>query len=298
MHARRTWLALLVLLLSTGCPQIDDDDPAADDDDLFADDDDVANDDDVADDDHAVDDDDVADDDDAVDDDDSAPVAGGYIYAHGPDTLYEIDPDPPYTATLLGSFSGGNPDSAQITDLGVDVQGQMWAVGFYAVYQVDPVTAALTERHFDAFLPGLNAMTFLADGTLLAGGGNSLYAIDTATGEPTLLQTLGSYIFAGDMVGLPDGLLYLLMCDDGTPTCPVTLVVAMDLDTGDYWEIGPTGVGSLWGVAYHDGNGLIYGFNAAGQTLLLDPVTGQASVGAEGGPEWWGATTNPARWDG
>jgi hypothetical protein len=72
----------------------------------------------------------------------------------------------------------------------------------------------------------------------------------------------------------------------------------MNLTTMEYSEVGPTGFGDMYGVAYHNGNGLIYGFTDAGQVLLIDPTTGVATEVRTGGPAWWGATTNPARWSG
>ncbi len=260
----------------------DDDDATADDDDATADDDDAT----------------VDDDDTGPDDDDTTPEPeGAFIYAHTSTMLYEVDPDPPYGATPIGAFTGANVISQGITDIGVDLLGEMWGVGFFEVYEVDVTTAALTERNVDFAFAEMNAMTFLADGTLLAGAQNRLYEVDAATGGTTVIQTLTGYNFAGDMVGLPDGLLYMLMCVGTTPPC-ATSVVAMDLASGDFWEVGPTGQGDMYGVAYHNMNGLIYGFTVAGEVILIDPATGAGTVEATGGPEWWGATTNPARWSG
>ncbi len=276
-----------------------DDEDCASAPDCTADDDDVADDDDTApdDDDTTPDDDDTApDDDDAADDDDASPV-GAFIYAHTATTLYEVDPEPPYTATSLGNFSGQNILSQGVTDIGVDLLGTMWGVGFFEIYEVNPNNGALTERQFDLSFGEMNAMTVLADGSVLAGAQNRLYSVDAVTGQATVLQTLTGYNFAGDMVGLPDGLLYMLMCVGTTPPCATT-VVAMDLDDLSFWEVGPTGHGDMYGVAYHNGNGLIYGFTGSGELLLIDPATGIGTSVSTGGPQWWGATTNPARWSG
>ncbi len=143
----------------------------------------------------------------------------------------------------------------------------------------------------------MNAMTFLADGTLLAGAEDRLYTVDTATGQASVITTLPGFYFAGDMVGLPDGLLYMLMCVGVLPPCDTSLVVLDLADIGGgAEELGSTGQGDMYGVAYHNGNGLIYGFNEGGQIFLVDPATGVASPVSSGGPGWWGATTNPARW--
>ncbi len=248
------------------------------------------------DDDDATDADDATDDDDITDDDDTVEPPGAFIYAHTDASLYEIDPDT-YAPTLLGNFSGNNTFSQGVTDIGVDLFGDMWAVGFFEIYEVNIATAALTERKFDLGFTEMNAMTFLADGTLLAGAGSQLYEVDTTTGQANVTEVLTGYSFAGDMVGLPDGLLYMLMCVGTTPPCATSLVV-MDLLTGDVSEVGPTGQGDMYGVAYYNTNELIYGFNGSGQIFLVDPSTGLATLQSSGGPLWWGATTNPARWSG
>ncbi len=263
----------------------DDDDSTGDDDDVQPDDDDAQ-----------PDDDDVQpDDDDVQPDDDDA--AGAYIYAHTSDTLYEVEPDAPYAVTPIGTFTGLNMFSQGVTDIAVDLMGEMWGVGFFEIYEVNVANAACTERAFDMGFGEMNAMTFLADGTLLAGSQNRLYEVNTSNGSSNVIQTFSGYWFAGDMVGLPDGLLYMLMCVGAEPPCDTSLVV-MDLDTMDYWEVGPTGAGAMYGVAYYNSNELIYGFNEAGQILLVDPTTGAATPVSETGIEWWGATTNPARWSG
>ena len=262
------------------CAGGDDDDATGDDDDATGDDDDS-----------------TAGDDDDTGDDDDATASDAYIYAHTATSLYSVNPDSPYDETFIGNFSGMNGFSQGITDLAVDLLGQMWAVGFFEIYEVNSVTAALTERAFDLTFGEMNAMTFLANGQLLAGAGNTLYEVDVNTGAASVLQTFSTYYFAGDMVGLPDGLLYMLMCVGTTPPCATSLVT-MNLTTMAVEEVGPTGFGDMYGVAYHNTNGLIYGFTAAGQVLLIDPTTGVATEVKTGGPEWWGATTNPARWSG
>jgi hypothetical protein len=260
------------------------DDDAADDD-ASADDDDTAGDDDTADDD--TDDDDTADDDEVV--------SGAYIYANTSQALYAIDPVT-YDATLIGNFSGLNALSQGVTDIAVDQLGNMYAVGFFEIYRVDVNNAALTELNFFFDFSEMNAMTFLADGTLLAGGGGSFWEIDPTGGERTALGSFpGGWIYAGDMVGLPDGLLYNLMSDTGEEADPTSLVV-LDMDSGDASEVGATGQGAMYGVAYYNTNGQIYGFAEGGTITLVDPGTGWATVVDNSGIPWWGATTNPARW--
>ena len=86
-------------------------------------------------------------DDDSAEDDDG--MAGAYIYAHTATQLYEVEPDAPYTVSLVGPFSGRNMLSQGITDIAVDLMGEMWGVGFFEIYEVDVATAGCTERAFD-----------------------------------------------------------------------------------------------------------------------------------------------------
>jgi hypothetical protein len=268
--------------------------------DCSGDDDDTANDDDAADDDDAVDDDDTADDDDAVDDDDSTPIDGSEhaIYANTSSALYSIDPDPPYTATLIGNFSGQIALSQGITDIAISLDGTMYAVGFWEVYRVDPNTAALTLLAADT-LPGevFNSLTVRSDGVLIGGAGSTLYEIDPNSGARSQVGDTGSWILAGDVVGLPDGLLYCLMSSTGIESDPTSLVT-INLDPANLTEVGATGQGAMFGVAYDVPNDLIYGFDQGGQIVTIDPSTGAGTVVSNSGIPFWGATTNPARWSG
>lgn len=214
------------------------------------------------------------------------------LYAHTADRLFSVSPEDPNVLTLIGTFTDattGGPMS-EITDIAIDAGGIMYAVSFSSLYRVDATTAAST-------LVGslgesdINALTFLADGTLLAGGGSSLYRADPATGSLSRLDSIGDYAFAGDMVGLQDGLLYCAMIGGGIGT---TLVV-FDPATGTIVREGLTGTGSLYGVAYANGN--LYGFSADGLVYTLDPMTGAGARVATDGPVWYGATTNPVAWE-
>jgi outer membrane protein assembly factor BamB len=250
-------------------------------------------DDDTADDDSQGDDDSTPGD----DDDDTTPAPqGGYMYANTATALYEIDPNPPYTATLVANFSNADPLFNQITDIAIDAQGQMWAVGFFDLYRVNLSTGALTSVG-DHLLQGAqtNALAFLADGTLLAGAENQadLYEVNTSSGALTSLGNIGGRRWAGDMVGLPDGLLYCLMSSDGQPASPTNLV-AYDVDGASVVDEGATGVGAMYGAGYALGQ--LFGFDEGGAIYTIDAATGDATAVAQTGIAFWGATTNPVRW--
>jgi hypothetical protein len=272
-------LALGLLASCSGADYDDDDDSGSDDDD-----------DDTADD----DDDDTADDDDddtADDDDDTTPPAGAaweYMYAQTSTDLFSVDKDSPHTVTWVGTFS-----QERITDLAVDIDGRMYGVTDDEVFEVDPLTGDLTSVAYreDTWFV---ALTALADGTMLAGSDDEIYEIDVLNGSITYYDSLGDWEFAGDMVGLPDGLLYCL-CWPTDHWAESTSLVVYDPGTGVATEIGPTNHGAMYGMGLADW--VMFGFNTDGEILDIDRTTGAATVVAEPGHEFWGAATNPLRWD-
>ena len=253
----------------------DDDDATGDDDDATGDDDDA-----------------TGDDDDATgDDDDSTTGPTAFMYAHTSDTLYAVDPFN-YSLTTVGAFNGQVPLFG-VTDLAIDLQGTMWAISFEGTYEVDPTTATLTQRG-SWFVPAeYNSLTFLTDGRLLAGEGSTLYEVNLTSGELSSMGTVpGGLVFAGDMVGLPDGLLYCLMAP--SPTSPQTSLVVYDPSSGTVVDTLATGQGAMYGVGYAQGT--IFGFTEGGIIYEVDAVTGSATNVASAGQPFWGAATNPTRW--
>lgn len=207
------------------------------------------------------------------------------LYAQTAGTLYTVSPVDPWTRTKVGNFSGASDD---ITDIAIDAGGIMYAVSFTTLYRVDATNGRLTKVA-KASASDLNALTFLSDGTLLAGGGASLYQVDTATGAFTRLSSIGSYTFDGDMVGLPDGLLYCAMTSGGG-----TQLVVYDMTTKSVVRSGNTGTGSLYGLGYAEDT--LFGFSSDGTLYTLDPATGRGSRVSDGSQVWYGATTNPVAW--
>ena len=180
----------------------------------------------------------------------------------------------------------------------VGLDGAMYGVGFWEVYRIDPNTAALTPLSVDPF-PGevFNSLTVRADGVLIGGIGSQFYEIDPNSGVRANLANAGAWSLAGDVVGLPDGLLYCLMNNTGIESDPTSLV-SWDIDGGAPTVVGPTGQGAMFGVAYHIINDTIYGFTEGGQIVTIDPATGAGQIVSNSGIPFWGATTNPARWSG
>ena len=214
------------------------------------------------------------------------------LYAHSSSTLFSVLPESPYTHTRIGAFADSSAGPVtDVTDVAIDTDGTMYAVSFDALYRVDASNGQL-DTLGSAGPIDLNALTFLADGTLLAGGGSALYQVDTTSGAFTEISSIGDWSFAGDMVGLPDGLLYCAMSNDSTGT--QSALVVYDLANSTIIRTGDTGTGSLFGVAYAEGS--LFGFNADGTIFTLDQSGGTATQVADTDEVWWGATTNPVAW--
>jgi hypothetical protein len=281
MHSVRYLVALLgIQLLALGCP-----DDVTGDDEAWSDDD-------AGDDDTVGDDGTGSDDDDAGDDDTISAQFTGDLYAHTSSALFEVLPHPPYTLTLVGNFVNAPADG--ITDIAINTDGTLYACGFYDVFRVDPVDLELIWLASPGIV-GLNALTALADGKLATGTSESgtIYSVDPASGTVSQFGNTPGWLFAGDMVGLPDGLLYSLMAE-GYAANPTSLVV-YDPATHQFTEVGATGFGAMYGLGYSAQT--LLGFTVAGEIMEIDQQTGVAAVVATTGMPFWGAATNPMRWD-
>ncbi|GEM_PF-2177941 len=251
----------------------------------------------TGDDDDAVDDDDAADDDDfTVDDDDAAD--GAVMYAHTATQLYEVDPEDNLDVRLVGSFDPAvfsAADLSGVSDIAMDGQGRMYAIAWWELYRVDPATASLTLLTEIAGIgAAFNALTALADGRLVAGNGSEIAVIDPTTGVVESTGALNNVVFAGDMVGLPDGLMYCLVADDTESSSPTSLAI-WEPAQGTTLIVGATGQGAMFGVGYADQT--LYGFNEGGDIFTIDGLSGAATLARSHGIPFWGAATNPARWE-
>jgi hypothetical protein len=267
----------------------DDDD--AGDDASPADDESPADDDSPSDDDSPADDDETAGD----DDDDSTPpdpwVADAALYAHTADQLFVVDPQPPYGLSPVATFhdsAGG--DVPSFTDLAVDLWGAMYACSTHGLWQVAPGTGEAVQV-FDTSGEFFVALTFLADGTLLLGGDEFLFVVDLSGPSYTPVATFDGFSWDGDMVGLPDGLLYAAMRADGEEDADL---VVYDYGGAEIVDSGSTGTNALFGLGY--GEGTLFGFTDGGTIVEIDPSSGAATVLAETGEPFYGAATNPVRW--
>jgi hypothetical protein len=211
------------------------------------------------------------------------------LYAHSASVLYSVEPVAPYTVTAIGSFSGGG-GGVEITDLAIDGDGRMIAIGFKDVYEVDPTNAQLTR--LSSHSSETNALSFLSNGRLIAGGSDRVYEVDTTTGELGPAGDLGGWFFSGDMVGLPDGLLYC--AGSRSSSGGQTSLVVWDPVADAVISEASTGVGSLYGVGWAEET--LFGFSSDGDIVTIDQTSGRATVVASPGIVFYGAATNPWAW--
>ena len=213
-----------------------------------------------------------------------AEVPDQKVYLHTGSSLYSWNPTTG-ALTIIGDFFRDDSGELEaITDIAIDGDGRFYGVSYTTLYGIDAYTAEIWPiSPLDFPLYGL---TCTYEGRII-GGGDGLYEIDPMAGTVTTLVDSGQYQTSGDLVGLPDGLLYWAVRggDD---------LVVVDPDSGVSAARGEIGVEAIYGLGYADGS--LYGFTDAGQVLDIDPSTGQVTRTASLPGNWWGATTNPAVW--
>ncbi len=203
------------------------------------------------------------------------------VYVNTSSALYSFDPKTGVYGKV-GNFSCDS-DFDGMTDIAIDLDGKMMGVAFERLYTIDARDASCT---YVATVPYCDGLTFLSDGRLV-GTGEGVFFIDTRNGSTEILVEDGHFDSSGDIVGLPDGLLYWTVRggDD---------LVVVDPRTGTAGVLSDLGVEKVFGLGYADGQ--LFGFTSQGQRIVIDGYTGetQAIEAMSGG--WWGATTNPVRW--
>jgi hypothetical protein len=209
------------------------------------------------------------------------------VYLHEGGTLYSWSPLEG-RLRIVGNFfreNGGEVEGVtDITDIAIDASGHFYGVSYSTVYGINGHTAEVWPIASIAF--PMFGLTCTYDGRLI-GAGDGLFEIDTVTGAISTLVPEGQYETAGDIVGLPDGLLYWAVREGEA-------LVVVDPDSGVVVPRGEIGTENIYGLGYAEGS--LYGFTEEGQALEISPTTGevlseQALPGA-----WWGATTNPVVW--
>jgi len=146
----------------------------------------------------------------------------------------------------------GNMGSDQMTDIAFDPSGNLFAISYTKIYQIDKSTGGAQVIGLHG-IPGGNALVFGTDGTLYAAGNssNNLFAINLETGSATSIGAMG-YSSSGDLA-FNSGRLYLASGSNA-------LIV---LDPENNWAgsyVGGFGVANVFGLATGD-NGILYGLS-------------------------------------
>lgn len=218
---------------------------------------------------------------------DPDPVAVN-MYVHTADTLFIVD-DVNFALIEVGSF---NADSNMI-DMAVTPDGEIYAVSFESVFQINQETAAATFRADITY--GNVGMTFLPDGTLLAADdAGGVRIIDPVTGAVTEIGAFGNgYALSGDLVAVADGTMYGI-ADEGPSGTEATnnLLLRVNTSTGAATAIGPIGYAGVYGVAV--ANDHVYAFTDDGEIIEINPTTGAGTqVASYPDKSFWGAGVTP-----
>jgi len=214
------------------------------------------------------------------------------VYAHSESTLYAVDPNTLVVSMVAPFGWPASRPGEQMTDIAIDENGQMTGVSFYAVFDVDPETAACT------FLADLDYSTFNGlswvegvgadpEGRTLVGvnRSGSYVTVDPATGAAAQVGAYGGGLeSSGDLVYVRGAGVFATAVAAGYDT---DVLVQVNAGSGTATIIGETGFLEIWGLAYWAGK--IFGFTNGGQFVTIDPATGQGTLVEQTSYAFWGA---------
>ena len=213
------------------------------------------------------------------------------IYIHTGDTLYsyEIENN---RAVEIGQFRDRDGPLEGIVDIAIDLDGKMFGgTRDKKIYLINASTGYCEYRFsFDDILHGL---TFLSDGSLVVAG-ERVSIINPTTGELQLeIAAAQDYETSGDIVGLPDGMLYWTVRNSNNNQAGDGVVRISPISGRIDW-IGEASVQQIYGLGYAEDR--LYGFSDDGIVVTIDPQSGRVLNQQMLSGRWWGATTNPVFW--
>ena len=215
-------------------------------------------------------------------------VATEKMYANTSGSLYQVDPETS-AMTLIGDFTEDGRPVDHFEDIAIDLSGHMYGGTGEYMYLINPNTAevrAICPLDIDT-----TALTFTSEGELIIGVDTALYRFDVVDCSISVLIPNSYFETSGDIVGLPDGYLYWSVRGSGSDK-----LIKVNPRTGYEEWVGDIGEDRLYGMGY--ANDKLYGFSGEGVIVEIDPSTGSSSFMKEvNGLSWWGATTNPVRWE-
>ncbi len=220
------------------------------------------------------------------DGDDPPPSSSSVIYANTPDALYTYDPSD-YAIVEVGAFSFEDGIGEPITDIAIDRNGYLYAVGTSTLYACDPQTVVCTA--LDA-VPGANAAGFVptdaGDVLLLAGFDGTVWRVDFEGTSATAVEIGNLEIggSSGDIAGSLAVTVASVDQHDGSER-------VRPVDPADGHVIGPAyplpSFDNAWGLAFFDE--VLYAFTPSGSIIFFD----DANVDHHTGLEFWGAASFP-----
>ncbi|MBW2733414.1 MAG: hypothetical protein JRH20_13585 [Deltaproteobacteria bacterium] len=237
------------------------------------------------------------------------------VYAHTPEELFKVDPETMAVTSVAAFVFPTEEESKRITDIALDKDGKMVGVTRNTVYAIDVATAVCTRLASNAVhYVGLSYVvdTSKPDKTEFLMGldkDGTVYEINPETGATTPRGGLGKdpvdtavdLNAAGDIVSVR-GLISPHI--PGSTTLATVVRPGYDNDwlawinttsVGNFGEaalIGDTGFARIWGLGFwqHDGSNKIFGFTTEGEFLLINILTGKATLHSQDiDHEWWGA---------
>ena len=207
------------------------------------------------------------------------------IFAHSSGQLFAIDLSMQTPrAVAIGPFG------AQITDLALTDDGQLYGVGFDTLYLVDPRTGRATA--VGSLGPSdVNGLASLGNRLVAGSTSGGYYYVDRATGRATRAGSFGrGVVSSGDLCLGPDGVLYLTS-PIGSRIGGQDQLLRVDVVTGATTPVGGTGLTAIYGLIYTRGErNELLGFTETGVIARIDTRTGAAAQVAITGIPFWGGT--------
>lgn len=228
------------------------------------------------------------------------------VYAHTGKTLYVIDTTT-LNQTRIGDFT--NLGATSMTDIAVDRDGKMWGISFTKIYEIDPNTAAATERAAFGAVRGFSSLSFVPrdaanpDGPeiLIAANDNGAVFridLDLVANTATAVQ-IGTYGMQGATVIGSSGDIVSVRGFGTVAT--VNVGTGRDylarLDPANGWRATIVGTGTgfdnIFGLGFWAGK--LYGFvddgfdANTGAFVDINPMTGAATLIRAGDVRWFGA---------
>lgn len=207
------------------------------------------------------------------------------IYGHSSNQLFRLElTGQGARAVPIGSFG------AQITDIAMTADGQLFGVSFSNFYSVDPQTGH-TQLIGSMGVNDVNGLASVGNRLLASSTRGNFYYVDRGTGRATRAGTFGQgVVSSGDLSLGPGGILYLT-APSGARIGGADRLMRVDPVTGAATQVGNTGLSAVYGLAFTGGerNELI-GFTESGVIARIDPQTGVATQLAVTSTPFWGAT--------